>query len=344
MRVSIIIVTWNALPLIQKCLPSVVASTYSNLEIIIADNASTDETAEWIESRYPNIRIVRHPENWAFAKGNNEAVPHATGDIVLFLNNDVEVTPDWLEPIVRVFEENPDVAVVQPKLLQYTDRGRFEYAGASGGFLDRYGYPFTRGRIFFELEADNGQYDDSRDIFWASGAAMAVRKSALDEVGMFDEHFVMHMEEIDLCWRMQANRYRIRVEPASHVYHIGGASLPTGDSRKTYYNFRNSLLMLYKNLTPGNWIRVFPQRALLDGLAMLRALVTGRFSELRAIIRALYDAHRMRELYDEVRPVHQTVLPTYKGSIVLDYFLRRRKTFASLPAHKFEDTDPALVR
>src|SRR5690606_12693527 len=246
-RVSIIIVTWNALPLLRQCLPSVVATDYPDLEVILADNASTDGSAEWVAGAYPHVRIVRHPENWAFCRGNNEAVPHATGDLVLFLNNDVEVPPDWLRPLVRVLVEMPDVAAVQPKLLQYADRDRFEYAGASGGFVDRLGYPFTRGRLFFTLEDDHGQYDDARDVFWATGAALLVRRSALDEVGLFDERFFMHMEEIDLCWRLQRRGYRVRVEPASRVYHIGGASLPQGNPRKTYYNFRNNLLLLYKN-------------------------------------------------------------------------------------------------
>lgn len=335
MRVSVIIVTWNALPLIQQCLPSVVATDYPDLEIIIADNASTDGTSDWVRSHFDDVRIVRHPENWAFCKGNNEAVPHATGDIIVFLNNDVEVPPAWLWPIVRAFEQDANVAVVQPKLLQYTDRSRFEYAGAAGGFIDRLGYPFTRGRVFFAMEPDEGQYDDARDVFWASGAAMAVRKSALDEVGGFDEHFVMHMEEIDLCWRMQSHGYRVRSEPGSVVYHIGGASLPKNDARKTYYNFRNNLLMLYKNMSPGQWRRLLPQRAVFDGLAVVRALLMGKFSEVRAIVRALADGHRMRRLYDDVRPATQRIVPTYRGSIVLDYYLRRRKAFSQLPAHKF---------
>ncbi|MEX0747174.1 MAG: glycosyltransferase family 2 protein, partial [Rhodothermales bacterium] len=216
-RVSIIIVSWNALPLLKKCLPSVVATRYSNLEIILADNASTDGSAEWVAREFPQIRLVRHPENWRFCKGNNEAIPHASGQYVVLLNNDVEVPPDWLAPLVEVLEVDSQVAAVQPKLLQYTDRTRFEYAGASGGFLDRLGYAFTRGRIFFAMEEDRGQYDDARDVFWASGACVVIRRSALDRVGLLDEQFEMHMEEIDLCWRLQRSGYRIRVEPASQV-------------------------------------------------------------------------------------------------------------------------------
>lgn len=338
-RVSIIIVSWNALPLLQQCLPSVAATRYPNLEIILADNASTDGSAAWVTDAFPQVKIVRHPENWAFCRGNNEALPHATGEYVLFLNNDVEVPPDWLDPLVDVLRRHPDVAAVQPKLLQYTDRSRFEYAGASGGFLDRFGYPFTRGRIFFTMERDEGQYDDARDVFWATGAALLVRRTALDAVGPFDERFVMHMEEIDLCWRLQRHGWRVRVEPASHVYHVGGGSLPQGNPQKAYYNYRNSLLMLFKNLPPSAWRRTFPQRAALDGVAILRAAATGRLDEAHAIVRAYADAHRMQQHFVQERPGNdeRAVLPPYHGSIVLDYFARGRRRFSDLPSSRFRE-------
>ena len=339
MRVSIIIVSWNALPLLEKCLASVVATDYPDVEIILADNASTDGSAEWVERTFPEVRVVRHPENWAFCRGNNAAVPHATGDILVFLNNDVEVPPHWLQPLVQAFS-HPDVAAVQPKMLQYDDRSRFEYAGAAGGFVDRLGYPFTRGRIFFEAEADRGQYDDARDIFWATGAAMAVRRSAWEEAGGFDERFFMHMEEIDLCWRLQRMGYRIRIAPESTVFHIGGGSLPQGDPRKTYYNFRNSLLMLYKNLTPRQWSRTFPLRAVMDGAAIMRSLITTGPKDALAIIRAYADAHRMKGAYAADRP-HQTPALPYRRSIVVDYYLRRLRTFQALPELAF--VEPGLT-
>ena len=336
-RVSIIIVTWNALPLLKKCLPSVVATRYPDFEIILADNASTDGSAEWVSATYPGIRIVRHPENWAFCKGNNEAVPHATGPYILFLNNDVEVPPDWLRPLVDAMESDASVAAVQPKLLQYDHRDRFEYAGASGGFLDALGYPFMRGRIFSTMESDEGQYDDARDIFWASGAAILLRRSALDEVGLFDERFVMHMEEIDLCWRLQRHGYRIRVVPSSEVYHIGGASLPGHDPRKTYLNFRNNLLLLYKNLPPAHWPTTFRKRVAQDGLAIARAVLTGRPREAAAILRAYASAHKMSALFDADRPTpsERHVLPPYEGNIVIDYFVRGRHRFSDLPPENF---------
>ncbi|HMB89703.1 MAG TPA: glycosyltransferase family 2 protein [Rhodothermales bacterium] len=335
-RVSIIIVSWNALPLLQQCLPSVVATDYPNLEIIVADNGSTDNSVAWVADTFPQVKIVQHPENWGFCRGNNEAIPHATGDFILLLNNDVEVPPGWLWPLVTAMDD-PEVAAVQPKLLQHQQRDHFEYAGGAGGFLDRFGYPFTRGRIFSTLEEDHGQYDDARDVFWATGAALLLRCSALDEVGLLDERFVIHMEEIDLCWRLWRHGYRVRVEPASEVYHIGGGSLPQGNPRKVYYNFRNSLLMLYKNLPPARWRTLFPLRAALDGVALLRALVSGKTSEARAIVQAYRDAHHLRTRYVDERPdsAEQSVLPFYRGSIVMDYFLRGRRRFSELPADRF---------
>jgi hypothetical protein len=329
-RVSVVIVTWNALPLLKQCLPSVVATDYPNLEIILADNASMDGSAAWVAATYPDVVIVRHPENGLFCRGNNQALPHATGEYVVLLNNDVEVEPDWLDPLVREMEAD-DVGAVQPKLRQYDDRDRFEYAGACGGFIDRIGYPFTRGRVFDTMETDHGQYDDARDVFWATGAALMLRRSALDEVGVLDEQFEMHMEEIDLCWRLQRGGYRVRVAPESTVYHIGGGSLPKGNPRKTYYNFRNSLLMLYKNLAPRDWRRVFPQRIAMDGAAAVRAFATGNRDEAAAIVRAYRDAHTMKSAYNDVRPAASSVLPPYRRLIAVDYFLHGHKTFTDLP-------------
>ncbi len=335
-RVSVIIVTWNALPLLRQCLPSVVATAYDNLEIILADNASTDGSAEWVEATFPSVKVIRHAENWAFCKGNNEAIRQATGDYLVLLNNDVEVPPGWLSPLVEVLNTHPDVAAVQPKLLQYQQRDHFEYAGAAGGYVDALGYPFARGRMFFTLEADHGQYDEATDVTWATGAALLLRRAALDEVGLLDERFWMHMEEIDLCWRLWRHGWRVRVEPSSVVYHIGGASLPQGNPRKTYHNYRNSLLMLYKNLTPRQWRRVFPLRAALDGLAMLRASVQGNFREAAAIFRAYNDAHRLKQAYASSRPRHPSATPPcYRGSVVLDYFVRGRRHFSELPSHRF---------
>ncbi len=336
-RVSIIIVSWNARTVLRKCLPSVVKTDYPNLEIIVADNASTDGSAAWIADEYPSVKIVRHPDNWLFCRGNNAAIPHATGDFVLLLNNDVEVPPGWLRPLVQTMTRHPDVGAVQPKLLQYEDRDRFEYAGGAGGFLDRAGYPFTRGRLFDTMERDRGQYDDACDVFWATGAAILLRRSTLEEVGLLDERFEMHMEEIDLCWRLQRHGYRVRVQPESTVYHIGGASLPQGSPKKTYYNFRNSLLLLYKNLPPSAWRRTLPLRVACDCAALGRALVAGHDGEAAAIVRAYRDAFKMRRHYQDARPpdTARPVRPSYRGLLPVDYFLRGRTTFSSLPASRF---------
>jgi GT2 family glycosyltransferase len=342
-RVSIVIVSWNARPLLQTCLPSVVATDYPDVEVLLADNASTDGSAAWVARKYPSVKIVRHPDNWLFCRGNNAALPHATGDFILLLNNDVEVPPGWLRPLVDTMRRTEDVGAVQPKLLQYDDRDRFEYAGAAGGFLDRVGYPFTRGRLFDTLETDRGQYDDARDVFWATGAALLLRRSALDEVGLLDERFEMHMEEIDLCWRLQRHGYRVRVQPESTVYHIGGASLPKGSPRKTYYNFRNSLLLLYKNLPPSAWRRTMALRGGCDCAALGRALAAGHDGEAGAILRAYRDAYQMMDHYSDARPPENAtpVLPPYRGLLPVDYFLRGRTTFSSLPSDRFRPPGPA---
>ncbi len=336
-RVSVIIVSWNALALLQKCLPSVAQTDYPNLELILADNASEDDSAAWVEARYPEVNIVRHPDNWLFCRGNNEAIRHATGKYVLLLNNDVEVPPGWLRPLVETMENDPHVGAAQPKLLQYADRGRFEYAGAAGGFIDCVGYPFTRGRLFDTMEKDRGQYDDARDVFWATGAALMLRRAALDEVGLLDERFEMHMEEIDLCWRLWRAGWRVRVEPRSEAYHLGGSSLPQGSPRKAFYNFRNSLLMLYKNLPPAVWRRTFPLRIALDAAAMARALLAGRFGEAGAILRAYRDAHRLHRRYKSERPSESEtpVLPPYRGLVAWDYFARGRRRFSELAPERF---------
>ena len=336
-RVTVIIVTWNALPLLRRFLPSVVATAYPNLEIAVADNASTDDTVDWLAATYPDVRIIRHAHNYRFARGNNEAIRLTHGKYVVLLNNDVEVPPDWLHPLVEVMEADARIAAAQPKILQHADRNMFEYAGAAGGYVDVLGYPFARGRLFDTIEPDTGQYDDAGDVFWASGAAMMLRRSALDEVGLLDERFEMHMEEIDLCWRLQRAGYAVRLMPRSTVFHVGGGSLAQGDPRKVYYNFRNSLLMLYKNLPPNLWRRTFPRRAALDGAAALRALLRGRPREFEAILRAYYDAHRLRSAYEDDRPSRNEPLPPhlYRGSIAVDYFVRGLRTFHELPGAAF---------
>jgi GT2 family glycosyltransferase len=335
--VSVVIVTWNGRGLLERFLPSVVATDYPALEVVVADNASTDGTAEWLAATHPAVRVVRHPENWLFARGNNAAVAQTTAPLVCLLNNDVEVPPGWLRPLVAALEAEPRVAAVQPKLLQHPDPARFEYAGASGGFLDRYGYPFTRGRLFETLEVDRGQYDDARDVGWATGACFLVRRAAWDEAGGLDERFGMHMEEIDLCWRLWRLGWRVRAEPAARAFHLGGASLPQGDARKALYNFRNSLLMLYKNLPPSRWRRAARARRALDAVAAARALAAGNRAEAAAIRQAWREFAALTPHYATSRPAEGAPdpMPYYDGSVVLDYFARGRRRFSDLPPRRF---------
>ncbi len=337
-RVSIVIVSWNAIETVKKCLPSVARTAYPNFEIIFSDNASRDGTPEWIRAQFPEIKLVVNPENWAFCKGNNVAVAQASGELVVLLNNDVEVPEDWLDSLVHTLASDPSIGAVQPKVLDYFHRSRFEYAGASGGFLDRNGYPFARGRLFSTLESDNGQYDQARDVFWATGAAVMTRRQLYEEVGGLDERLYMHMEEIDFCWRLQRRGYRIVCQPASKVFHIGGASLAQGSTEKVFLNYRNNLLVLFKNLPPSEWSRIFYKRVLLDGIGLLRALLLLRPAESLAILRAYWAAHRMKGQFLLDRPERDEprLLPSYRGNIVLDYFLRGRRSFRDLRAEHFD--------
>ena len=335
---SIVIVTWNAIHHLKRFLPSVQATEFPDFEIVIADNASADETAAWVKSTYPEIKVATFEKNFGYCGGNNRGAKSASGDIIVFLNNDVEVTPNWLDAIDKHFAEAPNTAVVQPKIMALADRNKFEYAGAAGGFLDKFGYPFCRGRVFDTTEQDDGQYDDGSPIFWASGAAFAIRKQVFEDMEGFDEEFEFHMEEIDLCWRIQNAGYDIDYTPDSVVYHLGGGSLKTGSPRKTYYNYRNGLFMLWKNLSEKNLQQVVNARISLDRVSMIRSLVGFRFAEANAIRRAHRDFAKSRDQIAKKRDHWQsrrtspndpaTILPF---SVVREYFLGGKKTFAELP-------------
>ncbi|NNE35628.1 MAG: glycosyltransferase family 2 protein [Rhodothermales bacterium] len=333
-KVSVIIVSWNARPLLERFLPGVVATDYPDLEIILADNASEDDSVAWVQSNCPDVQIVRHDANYAFCGGNNLAFPYASGKYVVFLNNDIEVERDWLTPLIACLEEDDSIAAAQPKILSQKKKNTFEYAGAAGGFMDQYGYPFARGRVFSTVEKDTGQYDTQSDVFWATGAAIALRRSALESVGLFDESFVMHMEEIDLCWRLHRAGYRVVCHPTSRVYHVGAASLTESSPRKAYLNFRNNLLTLYKNLSPRAWRRCFAARVCFDLLATVRALAIGRPREALASVRAYRDALAMRHRYSDVRPDNDSLPLFYRRSIVFDYYLRGRRRFSDLAADR----------
>lgn len=333
---SIIIVTWNALELLKQFLPSVIKTDYPDFEIIIADNASIDGSKEWIRSTYPKVKIASFDRNYGYCGGNNRAVPFAKKEILVFLNNDVKVAKDWLHGLNKAFKDD-QIAAVQPKLRSLKQPEYFEYAGAAGGFIDKHGYPFCRGRVFEEVEKDEGQYDEVRDIFWASGAALAVRKNRFINSGGFDEDFEFHMEEIDLCWRLQNQGYKIGFAPESIIYHLGGGSLPMGTPRKVYYNFRNSLFMLWKNYSSACLPKRFLLRVFLDIIAALKALFEGKPREWVAIAKAhlhfLRDfgkVHRKRKALQKKRINNDNPETMQNFSIIWHHFGKGTKKFSNL--------------
>lgn len=284
--VAIAILNWNGRNYLEKFLPSVNASTYPNKQIVVIDNASTDESIAFLHEQYPQVKIVRLPVNYGFAKGYNEGLKQVEADYYILLNSDVEVEAGWIEPMVDLLENNKNIAACQPKLLQYHQKTLFEYAGAAGGWMDYLGYPFARGRIFDVCEVDNGQYDDAQPVFWASGAALFIRSEVFKEAKGFDEYFFAHQEEIDLCWRLQWAGYEIYCCPAAVVYHVGGGTLPKGNSRKVFLNFRNNLVMMAKNLPLGEAVVKIAWRFVLDAVSATKSLFAGEGTYFLAVIRA----------------------------------------------------------
>lgn len=333
---SIIIVTWNGLDHLKTFLLSVCATEYPNFEIIIADNASSDDTVAWVSREFPDMIISTFDDNYGYCGGNNRAVATASKEILLFLNNDVKVEPSWLHGLNEVFTQDEYVAAAQPKLRSYKEPEYFEYAGAAGGFIDKYGYPFCRGRIFETVERDEGQYDEISEIFWASGAALAIRKDIFENLGGFDEDFEFHMEEIDLCWRAKRLGYKVMYTPKSTVYHLGGGSLAMGSPRKVYYNFRNNLFMLWKNYSTSELIFRLPFRLVLDVIAAWKSLLTGNTSDFLAIAKAhfhfftrLKKAHLKRNTTSGSKPKILTGKTSL--SIIRQYFISGKKKFTDLP-------------
>ena len=285
-KIAVVILNWNGRKFLQEFLPSVENTTYANMELVIADNGSTDDSLDFISQQYPKIRVIRMSKNLGFAKGYNEALKQVEADYYVLLNSDVEVAPGWLEPMARLLESDPSIAACQPKILSFHTRDLFEYAGGAGGWLDKYGYPFAKGRIFDICEKDHGQYDQQEPIFWASGAALFIRSSVFKNVKGFDEYFFAHQEEIDLCWRIQLAGHKIYSCPQSVVYHVGGGTLPRGNTLKTYLNFRNNLIMLSKNLPVSKKLWVMPVRNLLDAISAWKGLFSGDGGYFIAIVRA----------------------------------------------------------
>ena len=300
MNTAVIILNWNGCDMMRKFLPSVISNT-PEAEIVVADNGSTDDSLKLLSEEFPTVKVLAFSENYGFAEGYNRAIEAVQNEYVVLLNSDVEVTENWLAPMLGYMSAHPEVAACQPKLLSYIDRQKFEYAGAAGGYLDKYGYPFCRGRIFGTLESDTGQYDDIADIHWATGACLLVRRDIYIDCGGLDSRFFAHNEEIDLCWRMRLYGYRVVCLPDSVVYHLGGGTLPQGNPRKTFLNFRNNLLMLYKNLPESSLGNVMRWRCLLDYIAALQSLLTGNIADAKAIVRARQEYSRWRKEYQPVR-------------------------------------------
>ena len=331
---KIVILNWNGVDHLRRFLPSVVAAAPEGVEIIVADNGSTDASVAVLGEEFPTVRVLRMDRNYGFAGGYNRALEQVEADYYLLLNSDVETPEGWLQPLTECLDRNPDVAVVAPKLISSEERRMFEYAGASGGYIDLLGYPFCRGRILRTVEEDRGQYDDARDVFWVSGAAFCCRAGVFRALGGFDGDFFAHMEEIDLCWRMQLAGYRVRVVPESRVYHLGGGTLQTDSPSKVFYNHRNNLAMLYKCSSSGQRLLVAVMRPALDLLAALSYLLQGRADNFRAVFRAWRDFFRWHPALAKKRRAIQSsrrsaAKHVYGGSIVLRYLLGGR-TFRRL--------------
>ena len=342
-RIAVVILNWNGRAMLERFMPSVTAHS-ACAEIIVADNGSTDDSVDFLRTNYPHVRLILFDRNYGFAGGYNKALEQVEADYYVLLNSDVECTPRWIEGVTDMLEEYPEIAVAQPKLLMYDRKDTFEYAGGAGGFIDSYGYPFCRGRLFNSLEQDHGQYDNPCDIFWATGAAMFVRASVWHQLGGLDADFFAHMEEIDFCWRVHNAGYRVAYCPRSTVYHVGGGTLPKSNPFKTQLNFRNNLSMLYKNLPDNRRSRpngsnliswrwwVLTTRMWLDRVAALKFLLEGHKGEYQAVRKA----HReYRAWKQDLQHKREAIKPkqvacVYRGLLLLEYYLLRRSTFTAL--------------
>ena len=336
-RTAVVILNWNGRAFLEQFLPSVTTlTTAPDSEICVADNGSTDDSLDFLRKNYPDVRILTFDTNYGFASGYNKALQQIEAEYVVLLNSDIEATAGWLEPLVAFMDANRDVAACAPKLLSYSARDRFEYAGASGGFIDRYGYPFCRGRILDTTETDNGQYNDCRDVFWATGACLMVRSELYRAAGGLDDDFFAHMEEIDLCWRLKNAGYRIAVVPQSVVYHVGGGTLPSTNPRKLFLNYRNNLYMLYKNLPAKGFRRTLLVRLILDGVSAFMYLAKLQFGFFWAVPRAHFAFYKALGTLRDKRKQLQAARKTdhhaecYNGSIVFGYFVKGRKTFGQI--------------
>ena len=334
---AIVILNWNGEAFIKQFLPSVLAFTNDyNTRIIVADNASTDSSVELLKSHFPTVDIILLDKNYGFAGGYNRALQQVEATYYLLLNSDVQVSNLWLDPLVNYMQHHPDVAACQPKIRSFHEPFKFEHAGAAGGFIDKFGYPFCRGRVFGDVEVDNGQYDTIIDIFWATGACLMIRSQVFWEVGGFDEDFFAHMEEIDLCWRIKGRGYGVVCVPESVVLHVGGGTLGVESPFKTYLNFRNNLLMLYKNLPSDTLKNVMQWKYVLDHISVLKFALSGRWANARSVLKARRDYRKMKPSFELKRQaiLKETTSVKFEEmsskSLVFNYFVLGRKLFHQL--------------
>ncbi|KAF2510621.1 glycosyltransferase family 2 protein [Flavobacterium foetidum] len=328
-KIAVVILNWNGVKLLEQFLPSVIQFS-EGAAIYVADNDSTDNSVEFVTKNFPSVKIVKNTGNHGFAKGYNDALQHIDAEIFALVNSDIEVTENWLKPIIETFDNQQQTAIIQPKILDFKNKEYFEYAGAAGGFIDKYGFPFCRGRIFETVEKDNGQYDDECELFWASGACFFIRKKVYHQLGGFDESFFAHQEEIDLCWRAANEGHIIKYNPASKVYHVGGATLQQGNPKKTYLNFRNSLLMLVKNLPKKGLFFVIFFRMVLDGIAGIRFLTQGKFGHTFAILKAHFSFYYLSLKYLKKRKNFQIQQYYTVKSIVFLYYIKKITLFKDI--------------
>lgn len=326
-EVAVVILNWNGSKHLQTFLPSVVENSKSSTVYVI-DNASSDNSIEVLQTEFPSVKIIHNEENGGFAKGYNDGLKHIQEEFLILLNSDVEVSPGWIDSVIQLMKSDSKIAIAQPKILSYLEKNKFEYAGAAGGYIDRLGYPFCSGRIFQEMEEDHGQYNTSKEVFWASGACMFIRNSVFQELGGFDERYFAHMEEIDLCWRAKNIGYKAYYCAESTVYHLGGGTLNNANPRKTFLNFRNSLITLKKNDQSGyTSLKVFI-RLLLDGLAFVKILFESGPAHAFVILKAHFSFYGMQVRKSKVDSPNLSSI--YKGIIVVDHFLRGKKKFSQL--------------
>lgn len=336
-KVSIVILNWNGAEMLRQFLPSVLQySAGEGIEICVADNASTDISREVLHTEFPMVRLIELDRNYGFAEGYNRALEQVEAQYVVLLNSDVEVTPHWLEPLVAYMDAHPDTSACQPKLLSQRNKDYFEYAGAAGGFIDRYGYPFCRGRLFEVVEKDKGQYDTVQSVLWASGAALFIRLADYREAGGLDERFFAHMEEIDLCWRLRSRGRKLVCIPQSVVYHVGAATLKKDNPHKTFLNFRNNLLMLYKNLPEKELKCVLRVRSVLDMIAALVFFLKKEKENARAVFRARQEFKKIQysfaasRIENMMKSTDESIPERIPSSILLKYYLFNRKYFSQL--------------